>query len=208
MNIIEALNWRYAVRQFSSKKIDEDKVQDLLTAVRLSATSYGLQPYRLIVVRDMEIRRKLMKYAMGQDKVFNCSHLIVFAAQTNFGDELIDRYICSVAMTRSKSVDELQGLSDHIKNVFSSMNESEKREWAHQQAYIALGTLLTTAAVMKIDTCPIAGFEPHGFDSVLGLAEQALETSILCPIGVRHPEDRNARLPKVRYSHSDMIMNV
>jgi len=82
MNIIQALNWRYAVRQFSSENIDAQRVQELLTATRLSATSYGLQPYRLITVNDLDVRKKLLEYSMGQDKVLNCSHLIVIAAQT------------------------------------------------------------------------------------------------------------------------------
>ncbi|HEY9050340.1 MAG TPA: NAD(P)H-dependent oxidoreductase, partial [Gammaproteobacteria bacterium] len=201
-----ALNWRYAVRQFSSERIDEEKIQQLLTATRLSATSYGLQPYRLILVNDIDVRKKLLKYAMGQDKVVNCSHLVVFAAQTNIGDDMVDRYIRSVAETRGISVDEFQGLADHMKQVFVGMNAQQKREWAHQQAYIALGTLLTAAAVMEIDTCPMGGIEADGFDCVLGLNELGLETSVICALGVRHPDDSNARLPKVRYGHSEMVI--
>ncbi len=208
MNVIEALNWRYAVRRFSSDRIDEEKVQDLLTATRLSPTSYGLQPYRLIVVNDLDVRRALFEHAMGQDKVVECSHLVVFAVQTDVGDEMVERYIRSVAETRGKSVDDLQPLADHMKDVFRAMNAADKREWAHQQAYIALGTLLTAAAVMEIDTCPMAGFESKGFDRVLGLSELGLETSVICALGVRHPDDRNALLPKVRYDHSEMVIAV
>jgi len=208
MNVIEALNWRYAVRQFSPERIDEKKVRELLTATRLSATSYGLQPYRLIVVNDLDVRRELLKHSMGQDKVLHCSHLVVFAAQTDIGDEMVDQYIRSVAQARHISVNDLQRLADHIKAVFASMNESQKREWAHQQVYIALGTLLTAAAVMKIDSCPMAGFESQGFDRVLGLGEQGLESVVICPLGVRHPEDKSTELAKVRYDHSEMVINI
>ncbi|MFC1748605.1 NAD(P)H-dependent oxidoreductase [Pseudomonadota bacterium] len=207
MNLIKALEWRYAVRQFSSEPIDEQQVQALLTATRLSASAYGLQPYRLVVVNDMSVRRQLLKFAMGQDKVVHCSHLVVFAAQTDIGDEMVDRYMQSVAETRGTSIEALGGLAEHIKTVFTNMTPVQKREWAHQQTYIALGTLLTAAAVMKIDSCPMAGFESHGFDDVLGLNELGLESSVICPLGLRHPEDSSALLPKVRYGQSEMIIN-
>jgi nitroreductase len=169
MNLIEALHWRYAVRKFSSQRIDERKVRELLNATRLSATSYGLQPYRLILVEDIEVRRKLLPYAMGQDKVADCSHLVVFAAQTRIDECMVDRYIRAVADTRNLPVDDLRGLADHMKATVTAVDAAQRREWAHQQAYIALGTLLTSAALMKIDTCPMTGFGPEGFDRVLGL---------------------------------------
>jgi len=208
MNLIEALNWRYAVRQFSSQRLEEEKVQQLLTATRLSATSYGLQPYRLILVNDRAVRRQLLPYAMGQDKVVDCSHLVIFAAQTAVGDDMVDHYIESVADTRGIPVNDLQGLADHMKSVFAGMNRAQKREWTHQQVSIALGTLLTAAAVMKIDSCPMGGFDAQGFDSVLGLADMGLESAVICALGVRHPDDANARLAKVRYDHEHMVIAV
>ncbi len=206
MNIVEALNWRYAVRKFSSERIEESRVQELLTATRLSATSYGLQPFRLIEVNDVGVRKDLFEYAMGQDKVVNCSHLIVIAVQTDIGDELVDRYVRVVADTRRKSVDDLRGLAEHIKSVFDSKSTAQKREWAHQQAYIALGTMLTAAATMEIDTCPMTGFEPAGFNRVLGLGEMGLESVVICALGIRHPDDGNAKLAKVRYDHAEMVI--
>lgn len=208
MNVIDALNWRYAVRQFSPEIIEEQKFQELLTATRLSATSYGLQPFRLITVKDINVRKKLLPHAMGQDKVVNCSHLVVIAAQQDIGDAMVDRYIQSVVDTRNQPVAELKGLAVHIKGVFANMNDQQKREWAHQQAYIALGTLLTSAALMEIDACPMTGFEKVAFDHVLGLDKMGLESSSICALGVRHAEDSNAHLPKVRYSHAEMVMTI
>lgn len=208
MNVIDALNWRYAVREFSAQRIDEQKINELLNATRLSATSYGLQPYRMILVDDIEVRRQLLAHSYGQQKVVDCSHLLVFAAEKNIGDEMIERYIQSVVQTREMSVDELAGLGEHMKSVFNGMNPSQKREWAHQQVHIALGTLLTTAAVMKIDSCPMGGIEPSAYDEVLGLAEQGLETSVICALGVRHPQDENAHLKKVRYQQDEMVITV
>jgi nitroreductase len=208
MNIIEALNWRYAVREFSAERIDEQKIEQLLDAARLSATSYGLQPYRMIRVEDIGIRQQLLPHSFGQQKVVDCSHLVVFAAETDVGDEMVDRYIDSVANTRGISIHDLAGLADHMKSVFSDMSPAQKREWAHQQVHIALGTLLTAAAMMQIDSCPMGGIEPAGYDQVLGLTERGLETSVICALGVRHPQDDNAGLQKVRYGQSEMVMTV
>jgi nitroreductase len=208
MNVIEALNWRYAVREFSPERIDDMKMQELLTATRLSASSYGLQPYRMIVIDDINIRRRLLKHSLGQQKVVDCSHLLVFAAQDNIGDEMVDSYIYSVARTRAIALEELTGLADHMKSVFSGMSEEQKREWAHQQVYIALGTMLTAAAMLQIDTCPMTGIEASGYDDVLELAKQGLETSVICALGVRHPKDRNAGLKKVRYDQAEMVITI
>ena len=202
------MNWRYAVRRFASDIIEDKKVEELLTATRLSATSYGLQPFRLIAIKDINVRKELFPYAMGQDKVVNCSHLIVIAAQQDIGDTMIDRYIQSIAVTRRQPIEDFRGLTDHMKEVFAGMNDRQKREWAHQQAYIALGTLLTSAAIMKVDSCPMTGFEKEGFDRVLGLDKLGLESSSICALGVRHAGDSNAHLPKVRYDHDEMVITI
>jgi nitroreductase len=208
MNIIEALNWRYAVRAFAPQRIDEHKLAQLLDATRLSATSYGLQPYRLIVVDDIDVRRQLLPCSYGQDKIVNCSHLVVFAAEKHINGDLIDRYIRSVADTRGIALDELTDLAAHMKSVFNDMSATRKKEWAHQQVHIALGTLLTAAAALHIDSCPMGGIEADGYDKVLQLSERDLETSVICALGMRHPEDANAHLPKVRYPASEMIVKV
>lgn len=208
MNMIDALNWRYAVRIFSDERISEHRIHELLTATRLSATSYGLQPYRLIMVNNRETREKLLPHSYDQKKVVQCSHLVVFAAQKSIGDAMVDNYIRSVSTARGVPESSLQGLADHMKEVFAGMDSRQKREWAHQQAHIALGTLLTAAAAMKIDTCPMGGIEPAGYDRVLNLEALGLETSVICALGIRHPEDANADLKKVRYDASEMVLTL
>ena len=208
MNITEALNWRYAVRKFTTERIEEARLNELLTATRLSASSYGLQPWRMIVVDDIDTRKRLYEYSMGQDKVVNCSHLVVLAVQTDIGDVTVDRYMDALTKVRDLPADVLDSISAHMKDVIGTMSEQRRREWAHEQAYIALGTLLTAAAVMKIDTCPMTGFESEGFDSVLGLHERSLESSVICALGMRDPDDENAFLPKVRYGEAEMVLTV
>lgn len=208
MNIIDALNWRYAVRQFSQQRIDEEKINQLINATRLSATSYGLQPYRLIVVDDMQTRNKLMPYSLGQQKVVECSHLIVFAALAEPDNAMIDEYIHSVSRVRQQSIDELNGLAEHMKSVFANMSSEQKTAWAHQQVHIALGTMLSAAATMQIDSCPMGGIEAAGYDQVLGLGERGLETSVICALGIRHPDDHSASLEKVRYDQAEMVITI
>lgn len=208
MNLFDALNWRYAVRKFSTEKIDEERIRKLLDATRLTATSYGLQPYRLIRVDDRAVREQLLDHAYGQEKLVECSHLVVLAAQTNIGDAMIERYIHALAESRNQAVDTLQGYADHIKEGFAAMSPAQKREWAHQQVHIALGTMLAAAAVLRIDTCPMGGIQPSEFDRVLGLQPLGLETSVVCALGVRHPEDATAQMKKVRYDHDDMVLSV
>lgn len=208
MNLIESLNWRYAVREFSNARIDEKTIAALLDTTRLSATSYGLQPYRLILIDDKELRQDLLKHSMGQEKVLKSSHLVVIAVQTQIDEHMIDRYLADVAKNRSIAIAELQGFGNHVKQVFAAMTAQEKRVWAHQQAYIALGTLLTAAAVMQIDSCPMGGFEAEGYNQVLGLEQLGLECAVICALGVRHPEDTSATSPKVRYPYHEMVIQL
>lgn len=205
MNFIKALNWRYAVREFSSETIAPEQLQQLLDATRLSASSYGLQPYHLLVIQSPAIKEQLIEFSLGQDKVASCSHLLVFAAHTNIGDETVDRYIKQFSHTRNIEPEQLMNMAEHYKAALAVMDQHQRQEWAHQQAYIALGNFLTCAALMQIDTCPMTGIEFDGYDRVLGLREKNLTTTAVCPIGIRHPLDAGAREQKVRFDVQDMI---
>lgn len=206
MNIIESLHWRYAVKQFSTDVINDGKVQELLMATRLSASSFGLQPYRLLLVKSAEIRQQLLAYSLGQDKVVNASHFIVFATQTNLGDEIVHAYIDQVSKVRGIPLEELQDLVDQIKISLVAKTPQQKNAWAKNQAYLALGNLLTCAAMMEIDACPMEGFNIEGYDKVLGLADKGLTTAVICPIGKRHEDDPFANMVKVRFDAEEMVL--
>lgn len=208
MEILDALHWRYAVKQFSNQKVSNADLNKLLNATRLSASSYGLQPYKVIVVTSNELRAQLLPFSYGQDKIANSSHLIIFAAATDIGDATVDRYIAKHAKVTQKAVQDLSRFSAHLKAVFSNKTAGEKQVWAHQQAYIALGNFLTCAAAMKIDSCPMTGIEYSGYDQILGLAEKGLTTSVICPIGYRHEDDLQADTPKVRFDYDEIIMEI
>jgi len=207
MNVINSLNWRYAVKQFSSDVISDEKLKDLLTATRLSASAFGLQPYRLLVVKSDGLRKKLLEHSMGQDKVLNSSHLIVFSAQTNTAEEIVDRYVEQVSKIRGIPLENLQDMASQFKQALALKTEQELNEWAKNQTYLALGNFLTAAAMMKIDTCPMEGFNAEGYDEVLDLVDKKLTTTVICPIGIRHADDTYARMEKVRFDHSEMILN-
>ncbi len=205
MNLINALNWRYAVREFSSAIIAPEQLQQLLDATRLSASSYGLQPYHLFVIQSPVIKEKLVEFSLGQDKVAQCSHLIVFAAHTNIGDATVNRYIKHFSHTRGIDASQLINMEAHYKAALAVMDKNQRQEWAHQQVYIALGNFLTCAALMEIDTCPMTGIEFDGYDQVLNLREKNLTTTAVCPIGIRHPHDASAHEKKVRFDACAMV---
>ena len=205
MAIIDALTWRYAVRQFANQRLEDRQIEALLTATRLSASAYGLQPYHLLLLESADIRQQLLPHSMGQDKVVASSHLLVFAAHTHIGDQTVDRYLDKLATVRQVPLAELAPYADHMKTALAAMSAAEQQEWAHQQAYIALGTLLTSAAALGIDTCPMTGFDRAGYDAVLDLPAQGLTSTAICALGVRHPDDQTARLPKVRFDDHEMV---
>ena len=208
MELMEALNWRYAVKRFSDERISAEQLHELLSATCLSASSYGLQPYTIVLVESQTVRKRLLHYSMGQDKVLNSSHLIVFAAHTDIGDVTVDRYLDRYARIVDQPPQEIERFSAHVKSALAEMKPSEKQQWAHQQAYIALGNLLTCAALMKIDSCPMGGFDQQGYDEVLGLADKGLTTTVVCPVGRRHSDDQYAYRPKVRMSYQDLVLEV
>ncbi len=208
MELLSALQWRYAVKQFSNEKISKVKLKELLNMTRLSASSYGLQPYNIIFVESSAIREQLLPYSYGQDKIANSSHLIIFAAHTQIGDVTVDKYIDKHAKVTDKPQSQLGDFSEHMKSALSNKSVTQKQEWAHQQAYIALGNFLTCAAAMKIDSCPMTGIDNAGYDKVLGLDKKGLTTSMISPIGYRHKDDKQAHSPKVRYDYDEIVMEI
>lgn len=205
MELMNALEWRYAVRRFAEDRLEEAEVRALLEATRLSASSYGLQPYRILVIRDAELRRRLVDHSYGQDKVAESSHLLVLAARTDVGDGLVDEHIARMAAARDAEAASLEPLAAHIKEYFAGRTAEANLRWAHEQTHVALGNLLTSAALLGIDACPMGGFDARAWDRELGLSARHLATSVLCAIGRRHAEDAAATAPKVRRAWDDFV---
>lgn len=208
-NFIKNANWRYATKKFdASKKVSDKDLETLKEAIQLSASSYGLQPYKVIFVNDPELRAKLQPAAWGQSQIVEASHLIVFANITNFGDDNIDTHINNVTETRGLPADALQGYSDFMKSKISTLPVENRDTWTSKQTYIALGNLLNAAAELNIDVTPMEGFEPQKFNEILGLDKLGLNASVIATIGYRHAEDDTQHYVKVRKPKEELFINL
>ncbi|MEP1445222.1 MAG: NAD(P)H-dependent oxidoreductase [Paraglaciecola sp.] len=208
MNVIDALKWRYAVREFSSKVIPAQDLHELADATRLTASSYGLQPYKLIVVESPEMREALLPHSMGQTKVRDSSHLFILASHNDINDHFIEKYFAMTAQVKGIEQQALAGFKQHVKDVILGMPEAAKRQWADQQAFIALGNLLTVAALKSIDACPMGGFDAAGFDEVLGLTDNGLRSCVICALGYRSDHDSSAQAKKIRPDFDNFMLRV
>ncbi len=208
MELLDALNWRYAVKQFSEEIIPDAAIADLIRATSLTPSCYGLQPYQIIQVNDRSVREKLLAHSWGQDKVVECSHLLVFTVSTAGIESIVDRYLHQRAHINDEAISELEDYRAYLIRTLGGKPNAQVIEWAHRQAYIALGNLLTSAAVSGIDTCPMEGIDPAGFDEVLGLRALALTTSVACTLGYRNTADKHALKPKIRFANSDFLREV
>lgn len=207
--LIESLQWRYATKKFDAdKKISSEDLELLKTALQLSASSYGLQPYKFIFIENPEVRKQLQPHSWGQSQIVEASHLLVLANQLEVGDADVDAYLNLAAKTRNIPVENLAPYGTFMKTNISQVPAEAKAFWNAKQAYIALGFLLTSAAELKIDTCPIEGFEPEAYDRILNLREQGLTSAVVAAIGYRSAEDQTLNLAKVRKSKEELFVTI
>ncbi|MDR6301229.1 NAD(P)H-dependent oxidoreductase [Mesonia maritima] len=206
---LENLNWRYATKRYDeSKKLSEENLENLKEALRLSASSYGLQPYKILVIEDEEIRKKLRKEAWDQPQITEASQLLIFAAYTEFNQEHLDKFISNTAKTRRMEEKELEGYKNMIENTTLQLPKEQQQIWAAKQAYIALGNLLSAAATFRIDASPMEGFSAEGFDKILNLKEKGLTTAVIAAVGYRSMEDDYQHLAKVRKSKEELFTTI
>lgn len=208
-NFIENANWRYATKKFdTTKKVSEKDLEVLKEAIRLSASSFGLQPYRVLIIENPELRAKLQGASWGQAQIVEASHLIVFANITNFGDQEIDSYFDNLINTREIEMEAVQGYKDFVKNFVNTLPVDAKNIWTSKQTYIALSNLLNAAAELKIDVTPMEGFEPQKYNEILGLDKLGLNASLVATIGYRHEDDGLQHLKKVRKSEKELFLTL
>lgn len=205
-NYIDDLNWRYAVKQFdASKKVSHEDLQKLIDAVQLSASSYGLQPYKILVVKDQAVKEKLKAAGYNQSQFSDATAVFVFAHQTDFDAELVDSYIELSERIKELETGTLEGYANLMKNALLNLPQDAKAGWTSRQAYIALGNLLSAAAAHKIDACPMEGFDAATFDEILGLTEQNLHAVVVAAVGYRSAEDETQHAPKVRRPQEELF---
>lgn len=206
---LDRQNWRYATKKFdSAKKISESDLDFLKEGVRLSASSYGLQLYKVIIVENPELRAQLLPAAYGQTQITEASHLFVFASQTNVGNTEIDAYLKNASEIRELPIEALSGYGDYMKGTINPMPEDVKNIWTAKQTYLALGNLLNAAAELNIDATPMEGFDAAQFNEILGLGKLNLNATVIAPVGYRHEEDATQHHKKVRKSNEDLFITL
>ena len=202
-------NWRYATKKFdSSKKISNQDLELLLEAIRLSSSSYGLQPYKILIIENQDLRAKIQQAAWGQSQVVDASHLLIFANQTDISDAQIDAFIENTSKTRGVEIESLAGYQGFMKSKINELSADAKNIWNSKQTYLALANLLNAAAELKIDVTPMEGFSPADVNEILGLKELGLNASLLAPIGYRHSEDATQHYKKVRKSKEELFITI
>ena len=203
---LENQNWRYATKKFdATKKISNEDLDILKEAIRLSSSSYGLQPYKVFIIENPELRAKIQPVAWGQTQVVDASHLLVFANKTTIGDVEIDEFIANISATRGIDKESLAGYEGFMKSKINELSDEAKNTWNAKQTYLALANLLNAAAELKIDVTPMEGFSPEAVNEILGLNELGLSAAVLAPIGYRHEEDTTQFYKKVRKSNEELF---
>ncbi len=209
MNIIQSLEWRYACKKFDSTKSLSTKEIDTLTqAFNLTATSFGLQPVKLIIIQNKELQNKLVAHSFGQQQVANASHLMVICIQDYFTLDDIDQYFDLEKEIRGTSEEIIKKYRAQLKGIFENKSTIEKQKSAINQAYIALGNLMTVCALEKIDACPMEGFNAQKYDEILDLRNRNLKSVLLLPVGFRAEEDFMSTLKKVRKPINETVINL
>jgi nitroreductase len=208
--LLDRLNWRYATKQFDpTRKLNAQDWATLEDALHLTPSSGGLQPWKFIVVTDPAVRAKLLPASYGQPQIKDASHLVVFAAKKNFGEADVDAFINRIAATRGVSVESLTPFRGMlVGGIVKSMDEKSRDAWARNQAYIALGNLLTSAALLGIDACPMEGFDRAQYDEILGLNAQGYASAVIATVGYRAATDNNANTPKVRFPKEQVFTHI
>ena len=205
MSLIQDLKWRYATKKMNGETVTSEQLDTILKATNLAATSYGLQPFTVLVVSNEEIKQKLQAAAYGQPQVGTASHVLVFAVPEKLTAADVQAFIDNIATTRSIPAEALDGYKGMMMGTVINLTPEQQQAWSAKQANIALGTALAAAAEQKVDSCPMEGFDAAQFDEILGLKEKALKSVVIMPIGFSAEDDATAQYIKVRTAESELF---
>lgn len=209
MNTIESLKWRYAVKKFNADKyLSENQIETLKEAFNLTATSYGLQPVKLIVIKDKVLQKELVLHSWNQPQVFEASHLLVICIPKNYTKEEVNKYFTLVKKIRNTPDAILNPFKDFLTAEVDKKTQEELYQWNKNQAYLVLGNLLTVCALEQIDACPMEGFLPEKYDEILNLKEKNLTSVLVLPVGFRADDDYMKDLKKVRKQVDEVVLEL
>lgn len=207
--IVEDLNWRYATKKFDpTKKVSDEDLATIKEALRLTATSFGLQTMKFLIIENPEVRQKLQPASWGQTQITDASHLIVMCSYIDVNNDHVDHYMQDVASTREIPIEATAQFGDYIKGALTNFTPEETANWSTKQVYIAMGQVLHACARLRVDATPMEGFDPAAYDEILGLSAKNLKATLVLPIGYRHEEDKNQHMAKVRKSHDVLFETI
>ena len=207
MNLIDKLQWRYATKKMDpAKAVPPDKVDQILEAIRLTASSSGLQPYEVLVITNKEVREQIKPIANGQSQITDCSHLLIFAAWDNYTAERINNAFDMTEKIRNFTSESGTAYRQMLLKAYPARDAEINFTHAAKQAYIGLGTALIAAAEAEVDSTPMEGFDPQALDTILNLKEKGLRSVVMLPLGYRKAdEDWLLNLKKVRRAKENFI---
>lgn len=208
-DILSDLNWRYAVKKFDSERLlSTDKIERLKNAFNLTATSYGLQPIRLVVLQNKALQRELVTHSFGQAQVAQASHILIICIENKIDSKYISDYFELVQKIRGTSDEILKPFKNDLVNDFSKKDRIQLQQWSKNQAYLAMGNLLTICAMEKIDACPMEGFNPLAYDELLGLQKKRISSVLVLPVGYRAEDDVFSNFKKVRRPIEESVIDI
>ena len=209
MRLLDSLKWRYATKKFDKSKIINDKdITQIEEAVKLSASSYGFQPYTILRIKNPQIRKLLQPISWNQSQIVDASHLYVFCNYVKFSDEKVDEYVQRKSDIQNITLEKLEGYKQFMKDKLKEKSKDEIPNWTAKQTYIALANMISACAELKIDSCPIEGFEPQEYDKVLELEEKGLTAAVVMAIGYHAEDDHNYNMKKVRKSINTLFKTI
>ena len=204
--LIDALQWRYATKSFNpAKKLSAELISSLIESLHLSPSSFGLQPWKFIVVENPGLREELRNHSWGQAQVTDASHYIVLAVKEKIDAADVQEWIECLAKTQSTPLEKLAPLQGMIMQFVTAMSDDQLLLWSTRQVYIALGQLMTSAAVLGVDSCPMEGMSPEGYDLTLSLKNTGYRTVVACALGYRSESDKYANAAKARFPLEQVV---
>ncbi len=208
-DIINCLNTRYAVKKFDpTKKVSKENLDKILESFKLTASSFNLQPWGIVVVENQEIKDKLFEYSYYQEQIKDCSHLLVLCRKTDLSEKLVYNLINTLVEKSWMERNNFEWYENMMRWFLSRLDDGRKISWAEKQVYIALWNLLTACACLEIDSCPMEGFDKKKYDEILNLKEKWLSSVLVLPIGYRAEDDKHAKIPKFRYNLDDLVEKI
>ncbi|KGO91644.1 NAD(P)H-dependent oxidoreductase [Flavobacterium subsaxonicum] len=211
LNYIDSLKWRYAAKKYdTTKKVSAEDLETLKEAVRLSVSSVGLQPYKIFIVETQAVKQQLAEAAGGNNKnIFvDASHLFIFANELNVGGTHVNAFLNNISNQRGVAIEAVSGFGDYINGFLATLTDEQKNVWTAKQAYIALSTLINSAALLKIDATPMEGFDAAKVNDILGLEAKGLNAAVIAAIGYRHEEDAQQHAKKVRKPNEELFITL